>query len=70
LATRTGVLKCRPCLQHTRLTTGTIMQDTRTPLQVWFWAAYLISTQTSGISALELQKQLGIARYETAFQPL
>lgn len=59
LATRAGVLKCRSCLQHTRLTAGTIMQDTRTPLQVWFWAAYLISTQTSGISALELQKQLG-----------
>lgn len=70
LATRTGVLKCRSCLQHTRLTAGTIMQDTRTPLQVWFWAAYLVSTQTSGISALELQKQLGIARYETAFQML
>lgn len=70
LATRIGVFKCRSCLQHTRLTAGTIMQDTRTPLQVWFWAAYLVSTQTAGISALELQKQLGIARYETAFQML
>lgn len=70
LATRTGVLKCRSCLQQSRLTAGTIMQDTRTSLHVWFWAAYLVSTQTSGISALELQKQLGIARYETAFQIL
>lgn len=67
LATRTGVLKCRSCLHQTRLTAGTIMQGTRTPLQVWFWATYLVATQTSGISALELQKQLGIARYETAF---
>jgi Transposase zinc-ribbon domain len=67
LATRAGVLKCRSCLHQTRLTAGTIMQGTRTPLQVWFWATYLIATQTSGISALELQKQLGVARYETAF---
>ena len=37
---------------------------------VWFWAAYLVSTQTTGISALELQKQLGIDGYETAFQLL
>ena len=37
---------------------------------VWFWAAYLVSTQTTGISALELQKQLGIEGYETAFQLL
>lgn len=50
------------------MTAGTIMHRTKTPIQVWFWAAYLVATQTPGISALEAQKKLGIARYETAYQ--
>jgi transposase-like protein len=52
------------------LTAGTIMHATRTPLQVWFWGAYLVTTQTPGMSALQFQRQLGIRRYETAFQLL
>lgn len=70
VATRSTVLVCRACRKEISVTAGTMMHRTRTPLHVWFWAAYLVSTQTSGISALELQKQLGIARYETAFQLL
>ena len=65
---RPRVLKCRSCLQDTSLTAGTIMHSSRTQIHVWFWAAYLVATQTPGISALEIQKKLGIRRYETAFQ--
>ena len=36
---------------------------TRTPLPLWFWAAYLVSTHTPGMSAVQLQRQLGISRY-------
>lgn len=43
------------------------MHGTRTPLALWFWAAYLVATHTPGISALQLQRQLGIGRYETAW---
>ena len=43
---------------------------TRTPLTQWFWAAYLVTTQTPGLSALQLQRQLGIRRYETAWTML
>ena len=39
----------------------------RTPLAQWFWAAYLVTTHTPGLSALQLQRQLGIKRYETAW---
>lgn len=46
------------------------MHATRTPLQVWFWGAYLVTTQTPGMSALQFQRQLGLSRYETAFQVL
>ena len=68
LATRPRALVCRSCRHETSVTAGTIMHRTKTPLQVWFWAAYLVATQTPGISALEMQKKLGIPRYETAFQ--
>jgi len=34
------------------------------------WAAYLVATQTPGMSAVQFQRQLGLSRYETAFQIL
>jgi transposase-like protein len=49
------------------VTAGTVLHRTRTPLTQWFWAAYLVTTHTPGLSALQLQRQLGISRYETAW---
>jgi transposase-like protein len=46
------------------------MERTHTPLSVWFWAAYLVASQTPGMSAVQFQRQLGLPRYETAFQIL
>ena len=70
LATRPHVLTCRKCLRQNRLTAGTVMEKTHTPLSVWFWGAYLVATHTLGMSAIQFQKQLGLKRYETAFQVL
>jgi len=67
---RLRVLKCRSCHYETSITAGTVMHRSKTDILVWFWAAHLVSTQTPGISALELQKKLGLDRYETAFQML
>ena len=64
------VLRCRVCKVNTSLMSGTVMQSTHTPLSIWFWAAYLVTTQTPGQSALQFQRQLGLSRYETAFQIL
>lgn len=69
-STRPGVLCCRKCRRETRLTAGTIMERTHTPLSVWFWGAYLVASQTPGMSAVQFQRQLGLSRYETAFQML
>jgi hypothetical protein len=70
-ATRSSVvLRCRKCKQNASLTAGTVMQSTHSPLSTWFWAAYLVTTQTPGQSALQFQRQLGLSRYETAFQIL
>ncbi|MBP2375617.1 IS1595 family transposase [Paeniglutamicibacter psychrophenolicus] len=69
LATRrTG--ECTTCHHQTSLTAGTVLHKTHTPLLQWFWAAYLMSTATPGISALQLQRQLGLGRYETAWTML
>ena len=67
---RPGVLRCRKCRQNTGLTVGTVMERSHTPLNVWFWAAYLVASQTPGMSAVQFQRQLGLSRYETAFQIL
>jgi len=67
---RPGVLCCRKCRRETRLTAGTVMERTHTPLSAWFWAAYLVASQTPGMSAVQFQRQLGLSRYETAFQIL
>lgn len=70
LRARPRVLECRYCGHQVSLTAGTVMHRTRQPLPVWFWAAYLVTTQTPGMSALQFQRQLGLRRYETAFQML
>ena len=69
-ANRPGVLRCRACNCDTRLTAGTVMERSHTPLNVWFWAAYLVTSQTPGMSAVQFQRQLGLSGYETAFQIL
>jgi transposase-like protein len=46
------------------------MHNTKTPLTVWFWAAYLMTTDKRGISASLLQRHLALARYETAWMML
>ncbi len=70
ISTRPHVLRCRKCRKEVRLTAGTVMQDSHTPLSTWFWAAYLVSSMTTGMSAVQFQRQLGLGRYETAFQIL
>lgn len=62
--------ECSGCHHQTSLTAGTVLHKTHTPLLQWFWAAYLMSTATPGISALQLQRQLGLHRYETAWTML
>src|SRR6516165_3449792 len=69
-ANRPGILRCRNCRRDTGLMVGTVMAGSHTPLSVWFWSAYLMSSQTPGVSAVQLQRQLGLSRYETAFQIL
>src|ERR1700719_3464806 len=61
-----GLWECGGCGSQTSVTAGTIFQDTRTPLPVWFRAMWWITTQKNGASALGLQRVLGLKSYETA----
>jgi len=59
--------QCKDCGQQTSATAGTVMHGTHMPLRTWFWAAYLVATHHPGISAKQLQRQLALSRYETAW---
>ena len=59
--------QCVACRHQVSLTSGTVLHNTKLPLMQWFWAAYLMTTDTRGVSALLLQRQLGLRRYETAW---
>jgi transposase-like protein len=64
---RRHLWECAECRLQTSVTAGTVMHGTRTPLRTWFWAAYLVASHHPGISAKQLQRQLGLSRYETAW---
>jgi transposase-like protein len=63
-------LVCRACGHQTTVTAGTIFQGTRTPLRVWFAAAWLVATAEQGVSARELARALDLGSYETAWTML
>ena len=67
---RRGLLRCRECNYQVSLTSGTVMHGTKMRLKAWFIGAYLVTTQTPGMSALQFQRQTGIRTYETAFNML
>jgi transposase-like protein len=62
--------QCGGCRYQVSLIAGTVLDRTKIPLTQWFWAAYLMTTDKRGVSALLLQRQLGLSCYETAWMLL
>lgn len=58
---------CKACGRQTSITAGTPLHGTRKPLRDWFQALFLVSTQKTGTSAANLQRQIGLKSYETAW---
>lgn len=58
---------CQWCGHHLHPTVGTPFEQTRTPLQLWFYAIFLFTTTRNGVAAKELQRQLGVT-YKTAWR--
>lgn len=61
-----GLFQCQDCRHQTSPTAGTIFQDTKLPLTVWFLAMHLLTQGKHSVSALELKRQLGVC-YDTAW---
>ena len=61
---------CRACGRQSTVTAGTIFDKTRTPLRVWLAAAWYLTNQKQGVSALGLQRVLGLGSYQTTWTML
>ena len=65
--TKRNLLVCAKCQYQGSVTAGTIFQDTRKPLTLWFRAIWWVTTQKNGASAVGVQRILGLGSYTTAW---
>src|SRR5688500_825079 len=56
------LFQCNRCKKQVRLTAGTVFQDTKLPLTVWFTAIYHLTQSKGGISSIELGRRLGVTQ--------
>ena len=66
LKSRAHTYECLACKRQTSVIAGTAMHRSKLPLTAWFWAAHLMATHSNGMSARQLEDQLGVA-YKTAW---
>ena len=64
---RSGLRQCVPCGKQFTCTVGTIFEDSHIPLRKWLVAWYLLCASKKGISALQIQRMLGLGSYRTAW---
>jgi len=64
---RSGRWLCGTCRHQASVTVGTLFQDSHLPLTTWFRAMWYITGQKTGVSALGLQRALGLGSYRTAW---
>jgi transposase-like protein len=65
--TSRGLTRCSQCQRQTSTTAGTLFEGTRKPLRIWFQAMWYLTQQKHGVSALGLQRVLGLGSYQTAW---
>ena len=70
LAIRRDLWRCAECGRETSVLAGTIFQDSKLLLAVWFRAMWQVASQKNGVSALGLQRALGLGNYKTAWAML
>lgn len=66
-STKRNLYRCMCCDLQTSITAGTIFQDTKKPLVLWFRAIWHVTSQKYGANALGLQRVLGLGSYRTAW---
>lgn len=65
--TARGLVICMTCGYNASVTAGTIFDNTHKPLTLWFRAMWWITSLKTGVSALGMQKALGLGSYRTAW---
>jgi transposase-like protein len=68
--TSRGLWLCAGCRHQASVTAGTVFQDSHLPLTTWFRAMWHVTSQKNGVSALGLQRALGLGSYKTAWAML
>jgi transposase-like protein len=66
-AHRIGVFQCNNCHDQFSVTVGTIFEDSHIPLRKWLMAFALLCSAKKGISALQIQRELELGSYRTAW---
>jgi hypothetical protein len=64
---RPGLYKCQGCNGQFTATVNTIMEDSHLPIRTWLMAFAILCSSKKGVSALQLQRQLGLGSYRTAW---
>jgi len=64
---RVGLYDCRGCHAQFTSTMNTILEDSHLPIRTWLMAFDILCSAKKGISALQLQRQLGLGSYRTAW---
>jgi len=64
---RDGLIQCNDCRQQFTVTVGTIMHRSHITLRQWVQAFYAMSSSKKGVSALQLQRNLGLHTYRSAW---
>lgn len=59
--------QCKACQSRTSLRSGTIMENSKLSFMIWYKTIFLLSTTKKGFSTKEIQRQLGLKRYEPAW---
>jgi transposase-like protein len=62
-----GLVRCAGCDYQVSVTAGTVFQDSHLPLMLWFRAVWWVTGQKNGVSAMGLQRVLGLKSYKTAW---
>lgn len=66
-STRPGLYKCYACRKQFTVTVGTVMHRSHITVKQWILAFYSIAAHKKGVSALQLQRDLGLGSYKSAW---
>jgi transposase-like protein len=64
---RPGLLQCKDCREQFTVTVKTVLEDSHIPLAKWVVGFHMMASSKKGISALQLQRNLGLGSYRTAW---